>query len=102
MLAIYESVKHFRHILEVQNCTIYTDHKPLAFVFTQRRDKLAPIQMNQITFISEFTTDIQHVSGSKNIVADTMSWIEAVSVPIDYQDLAASQNNDGELRQINR
>lgn len=34
LLAIYESVKHFRHILEVQSCTIYTDHKPLAFAFT--------------------------------------------------------------------
>lgn len=101
LLAIYESVKHFRHILEVQSCTIYTDHKPLAFAFTQRRDKLAPIQMNQLTFISEYTTDIQHVSGNKNTVADTMSRIEEISLPIDYQSLAALQNNDEELRQLN-
>ncbi|KAJ2937197.1 hypothetical protein O0L34_g18956 [Tuta absoluta] len=33
LLAVYESVQHFRHILEVQHATIYTDHKPLVYAF---------------------------------------------------------------------
>jgi len=29
LLAIYEAVQHFRYVLKVQHCTIFTDHKPL-------------------------------------------------------------------------
>lgn len=36
-------------------------------------------QRNQLIFISEFTTNIQYVKIEQNIVADTMSRIEAVS-----------------------
>jgi len=98
LLAIYESVKYFRHIVEAQPCTIFTDHKPLVYAFTQRREKIPPTQLNQLTFISEFTTDIQHIKGDENIVADTMSRIEVVSLPLDYQALAASQDTDDELK----
>jgi len=51
-----------------------------------------------LTFISEFTTDIQHVKGDQNIVADTMSHIEAMSLPLDYQALAVAQDTDEELK----
>ncbi|KFD61280.1 hypothetical protein M514_26528 [Trichuris suis] len=40
LLAIYEAVQHFRHILEAQPCTIYADHNPLTCAFQQRCDKL--------------------------------------------------------------
>jgi hypothetical protein len=29
LLAIYEAVKHFRHMLEARHFTIFTDHKPI-------------------------------------------------------------------------
>ena len=39
LLAIYEAVKHFRHMLEAQHLVIFTDHKPLTYAFSQRCDK---------------------------------------------------------------
>ncbi|CAG4967877.1 unnamed protein product [Colias eurytheme] len=76
---------------EEMHATIYTDHKPLVYAFAQRRDKLPPTQLNQLTFISQFTTDIRYIKGADNVVADAMSRIETISLEDDYQTLAASQ-----------
>lgn len=102
LLAVYESIQHFRHILEAQHATVYTDHKPLVYAFTQRREKLPPAQLNQLSFISQFTTDIVHVPGQDNVVADAMSRIEAISLEEDYVALAASQETDDELASLRR
>jgi cleavage and polyadenylation specificity factor subunit 1 len=40
LLAIYEAVKYFRHMLEPRHFTTVTDHKPLIFAFHQNRDVL--------------------------------------------------------------
>lgn len=100
LLAVYESVQHFRHILEAQHTTIYTDHKPLVYAFSQRREKLPPSQLNQLGFISQFSTDIRHIKGTDNVVADAMSRVEAVSIMDDYASLALAQQNDDELRHL--
>lgn len=100
LLAVYESVQHFRHILEVQHVTVYTDHKPLVYAFVQRRDKLPPMQLNQLSFISQFTTDIVHVKGEDNVVADAMSRVEAISLIEDYAALAEAQSVDEELPKL--
>ncbi|CAK1592460.1 unnamed protein product [Parnassius mnemosyne] len=76
------------------------DHKLLLYAFTQRREKLSPVQLNQLTFISQFTTDISHIKGVDNIVADTMSRIEAISLEDDFTDLALSQRDDEELQKL--
>lgn len=100
LLAVYESVQHFRHILEAQHATIYTDHKPLLYAFVQRREKLPPAQLNQLSFISQYTTDIQHISGIDNVVADTMSRVEAIALQDDYAALAQDQERDEELQAL--
>lgn len=100
LLAIYEAVKYFRHMVEARHFTIFTDHKPIIYAFQQRRDKCSPRQFNQLDFISQFTTDIRHVSGQQNVVADALSRIEEISTPIDYAALARSQENDEELRSL--
>ena len=33
LLAIYLSIRYFRHLLEGRDFTVYTDHKPLTFAF---------------------------------------------------------------------
>ncbi|KAG6438720.1 hypothetical protein O3G_MSEX000172 [Manduca sexta] len=100
LLAVYEAVQHFRHVLEAQHVTIYTDHKPLIYAFSQRREKLPPPQLNQLTFISQFTTSIVHVSGKDNVVADTMSRVESINLLDDYGALAKDQENDSELKEM--
>jgi hypothetical protein len=60
-------------MLEARHFTILMDHKPLTFAFHQKRDKCSPRQNNYLDFISQFTTDIRHISGLDNIVAGTFS-----------------------------
>lgn len=76
LLAIYLAVQHWRHVLEAQPCTIFTDHKPIVHAFSQKKETLAPVQLNQLTFIGQFTTDVQHIAGEANIVADALSRID--------------------------
>jgi cleavage and polyadenylation specificity factor subunit 1 len=76
LLAIYEAVRYFRHTFEARHFTIFTDHKPLVYAFQQKRDKCLPRQLNQLDLISQFTTDIRHIPGQDNIVADALSRVE--------------------------
>lgn len=100
LLAIYEAIKHFRHLVEARHFTVYTDHKPICFAFHQRKDKCSPRQFRHLDFISQFTTDLQHISGKDNIVADALSRIEELVQPVDLEKIAQSQTTDDELKQI--
>ncbi|XP_062528147.1 retrovirus-related Pol polyprotein from transposon 412 [Bombyx mori] len=100
LLAIYESVKHFRFMVEGRHFVIYTDHKPITYAFNQNSQKCSPRQFNHLDFVSQFTTDIRFISGKDNIPADTLTRIEAVSSPPDLQQLARSQENDDELQEL--
>jgi hypothetical protein len=100
LLAIYEAVKHFKHMLEARHFIIFTDHKPITYAFRQKRDKCSPWQLNHLDFVSQFTTDIRHNSGQEYVVADTLSHVESVTAPPSYNELAASQDSDDELRTL--
>lgn len=102
LLAIYEAIKYFRHMLEGRQFVVKTDHKPLTYAFNQRSDKASPRQLRQLDFIGQFTTNIVHISGSTNIVADTMSRIEAITspAPVTYEELATAQETDAELADL--
>ncbi|GFY46847.1 retrotransposable element Tf2 protein type 1 [Trichonephila inaurata madagascariensis] len=98
LFAIYSAVQHFRHVLEAQHCTIYTDHKPITYAFLQHHEKLPPVQLNQLSFIGQFTTDIQHISGADNVVADAFSCISYIAPPpVDLKAIAEAQKGDTEL-----
>jgi hypothetical protein len=43
-------------------------------------------------------TDIRHISGQDNVVADALSRGESVTAPPPYDALAASQDTDDELQ----
>jgi cleavage and polyadenylation specificity factor subunit 1 len=100
LLAIYEAVKYFRHMLEAQHFTILTDHKPLTFAFHQKRDKCSPRLFNHLDFISQFTTNIPHISGQDNIVADALSRVEVLTAPVIHDGLATAQTGEDKLRTL--
>ncbi|GBO41869.1 Transposon Ty3-G Gag-Pol polyprotein [Araneus ventricosus] len=104
LYAIYASIKKFRHMLEGRNFSIYTDQKPLIFAFKQKPEKCSPRQLRHLDYISQFSTDIRHVNGKDNIIADTLSRIEidAITAPpnLDYKKIAQEQLNDSELEQL--
>ena len=100
LLAIYKAVKYFRHMVEGRDFTIYTGHEPLTFAFNQKSDKCSPHQFRHLDLIDQFTTDIRHISGSENVVADTLSRIEGITNDIDFTYLSQSQENDPELQKF--
>ncbi|BHF59487.1 hypothetical protein SprV_0100244600 [Sparganum proliferum] len=73
ILAIYLAVKHFQHFLAGRDFTIFTDHKPLPFAMHPHSDKLNPREIRQLDYISQFTSEIRHIDGSRNEVADALS-----------------------------
>jgi cleavage and polyadenylation specificity factor subunit 1 len=79
LLAVYEAVKHFRHMLEASHFTIFTDHKPITFAFQQKRNKCSLRQFNHLDFIAQFTTDIRHILEQDNVVTDALSRVEFVT-----------------------
>ena len=84
-------------MVEGRDFIIFTDHKPLTFAFQQKADKCSPRQFRHLNFIGQFATDIRHISGSENVMADAFSRIEAISNGIDFSALAESQKEDQEL-----
>ena len=53
-------------------------------------------QQKHLAYISEFTTDILHIQGKNNQVADALSRaaIESIQEGIDFEAIAASQTTD--------
>lgn len=100
LLAIYEAIKYFRHMLEARHFTVYTDHKPLCYAFQERKNNCSPRQYRHLDYISQFTTDIRFISGKDNVVADTLSRVNELEVPCNLEDLAVSQASDVELAQL--
>lgn len=102
LLSMYSSVKHFRNILEGQVFTIFTDQKPLIYAFQQSNDKATPRQFRYLDYISQFSTDIRHISGKDNVVADTLSRIDSLTLTgsIDYKLFAIDQESDEELQTL--
>ena len=99
LLAGYRSVLHFRHLLEGRTFTWITDHRPLVGMMAKVTDPKSATQAQHLAFISEYTTDVRHVEGKKNAVADTLSRVEidTVSLGIDFRELARAQQQYPEL-----
>ena len=73
LLAAYSSVRHFRFLLDAHEFTLFTDHKPLTLALFCSSPPWSTRQQRHLSYISEFTSDIVQVPGSKNVVADALS-----------------------------
>lgn len=100
LLSMYKAVKYFRQFVEGRIFTIYTDHKPLIFAFKQSNEKATPRQLRHLHFISQFSTDVRHIAGTENQVADYLSRLGIEE--INYEQIAQSQQGDVELENLIR
>ena len=100
LLALYLGIRHFRYFLEGRQFIAFTDHKPLTFSMSKMAEPWSNRQQRQLSYISEFTTDIRHVQGKDNVVADTLSRARILDVHlgIDFCALAKDQQQDPETQ----
>ena len=104
LLAIYLAIRHFRYFLEGRNFYVLTDHKPLVYALSARSDRYSPRQVRHLDLIAQFTTDIRHVHGSNNTVADALSRLNISALHtgdsttvVDFGAMAAAQHDDPDL-----
>ena len=105
LLAMYLAVKHFRHLLEGRTFTVLTDHKPLTSALCVSSDKYTAREIRHLDYISQFTTDIRHIKGVDNVVADTLSRtsIHACTMdPISHEKIAEEQKSDPTLDDVKK
>lgn len=100
LFATYAAIKRFRHMLEARVFCIFTDHRPITYAFLQKPDKCSPRQFRQLDLIGQFTTDIRHISGKSNVVADALSRINEIDCGLNYAELSSAQENDQELQEF--
>ncbi|KAL1129427.1 hypothetical protein AAG570_013953 [Ranatra chinensis] len=93
LLAMYMAVKHFQPLVEGRHFTVRTDHK-LTHAFNQKSNGAEPRRIRQLNYISQFTTKISHISGSDNVVAETLSRMEEIPLSEDPDTLAQEQQAD--------
>ena len=64
----------------------------------------SPRQICHLHFVSQFTSDIRHVKGADNPVADVLSQLElnglAQHQSIDFEDIVNAQASDPDLSQF--
>ncbi len=58
-----------------------SDHKPLSFALHRTSDASSARQQRHLSYMAEFTSDIRHVPGKENVVADALSRPAAVVAP---------------------
>ncbi|CAH8625724.1 unnamed protein product [Heterobilharzia americana] len=103
LLAIYLAIKHFRYMLEGYSFIVFTDHKPLTKAIDAKHDNYSPREIRHLEFISQFTSDIRYVKGSKNEAADALSRMYVNVLERDHIDLAEMaklQATDEDLKHL--
>ena len=74
LLAAYRAIEHFSHFLEARQFVLFTDHKPLITALKGNSVKLRTArQTRHMSYVAEFTSHVEHVSGKYNVVADALS-----------------------------
>ncbi|GJW74310.1 putative nucleotidyltransferase, ribonuclease H [Tanacetum coccineum] len=64
------ALKIWRHYLYGEACDIFTDHKSLKYIFTQR--ELNMRQRRWLELLKDYDTNIQYHPGKANVVADAL------------------------------
>ncbi|KAK8949163.1 hypothetical protein KSP39_PZI006059 [Platanthera zijinensis] len=69
--AVIFALKLWRHLLYGAQCKIFTDHKSLKYVFTQKELNLR--QRRWLEYVADYDVEIQYHPGKANVVVDALS-----------------------------
>lgn len=71
LAAVVHALKIWRHYLYGGKCDIYTDHKSLKYIFTQK--ELNMRQRRWLELVKDYDCEIHYHPGKANVVADALS-----------------------------
>jgi hypothetical protein len=71
LAAVVFALKIWRHYLYGEPCDIFTDHKSLKYIFTQKDLNLR--QRRWLELIKDYDINIQYTPGKANVVVDALS-----------------------------
>jgi cleavage and polyadenylation specificity factor subunit 1 len=87
-------------MLEGRHFKLFTDHKPLVAAMVRISPPWSARQQRHLAYISEFTTNLVHMPGVENVVADALSrpTLGAGATPelcseVDFVQVAAAQKD---------
>ena len=68
------TIQHFRLLLEGWRFFILSDHKLLSYALHRVSDPWSAHQQRHLAYVAEYTSEIRHMPGADNLVADSLSW----------------------------
>nr|GEY55026.1 reverse transcriptase [Tanacetum cinerariifolium] len=84
LAAVVSTLKIWRHYLYGESCDVFTDHKSLKYIFTQR--ELNMRQRRWLELLKDYDTNIQYHPGKANVVADALSRKSGMIVDIKVEE----------------
>ncbi|KAL8108205.1 hypothetical protein AgCh_024593 [Apium graveolens] len=85
LAAIVFALKIWRHYLYGEKCEIYTDHKSLKYIFTQK--ELNMRQRRWLELIKDYDCTINYHPGKANVLADALSRKERLNMITSSEEL---------------
>src|SRR5664279_2804666 len=71
LASVVHALRTWRHYLMGKKCDIFTDHKSLKYIFTQKERNMR--QRRWLELIKDYNLNLQYHPGKANVVADALS-----------------------------
>ncbi|KAK8625988.1 hypothetical protein V6N13_133643 [Hibiscus sabdariffa] len=90
LAAVVFALKIWRHYLYGEKCIVYTDHKSLKYLMTQKELNLR--QRRWLELLKDYDLSIEYHPGKANVVADALSRKVAVELRAMFANLSISRD----------
>ncbi|KAL4379294.1 hypothetical protein GQ457_02G032210 [Hibiscus cannabinus] len=90
LAAVVFALKIWRHYLYGEKCIVYTDHKSLKYLMTQKELNLR--QRRWLELLKDYDLSIEYHPGKANVVADALSRKAAVELRAMFASLSISRD----------
>ncbi|KAL4339993.1 hypothetical protein GQ457_08G031450 [Hibiscus cannabinus] len=90
LAAVVFALKIWRHYLYCEKCIVYTDHKSLKYLMTQKELNLR--QRRWLELLKDYDLSIEYHPGKANVVADALSKKVAVELRAMFASLSISRD----------